>query len=118
MRVATLHQLNDLATRTAVKDAQLVILVDPHTGRQNVIGGAAFVEAARPSGDAEAGAWAVSISVEVESHELELAVAAVLAIRGAIDDAKAAEQLRPLAATILKYWNNGLDVPWSEMLLG
>jgi hypothetical protein len=109
----TLHDLNDPSARANVRDAPVVVFVNPHTGRAHVVAGAATVDAAERSG--AKGVYGVKISVEDECHELEIATAAVLAIRGHVDRADAVV-LRPLADTIGKYWTREMSVPWREML--
>jgi hypothetical protein len=108
----TVHDHNEAEARAVVSTAPVVLFVDPHTGYVRVIVGQALLD-----GDPTATVAAAQLSVETESEgpELELATAAVLAIRGAVDDASA-EQLRPLANVIQKYWNRGLRVPWTAML--
>jgi hypothetical protein len=111
--VITLHDLNNHDARAVVREAPVILFVNPHTGWKHVVSGGSIVEAAQRSGDERVPG--VQISVEDEGFERELATAAVLAIRGHVDDASA-ECLRSLSETILKYWSQDLPVPWTEML--
>lgn len=108
----TLHDLNTSPARESIRTAQVISFMNPHTGGSHIVVGRALVEA----GDPKTQVSSVTLSVESEGHELELATAAVLAIRGAVDDVDAGPGLRPLTETIRKYWDRGLDVPWTEML--
>jgi hypothetical protein len=110
--VLTLHDLDKPQIRAKVREAGMVLFVNPHTGGSQVVAGARLSRCAMPrsSGNPD-----ISISVETESVELQLATAAVLAIRGHLDDTDA-HALRPLAEAILQYWTHGLPVPWTQML--
>jgi len=120
-RVVTLHDLNKSEVRALARNADVILLVCPHTGSHRIVVGEALIAKIKASGEPQnVRLLQVSVegikSTEPDSGELELAIAGVLAIRGALDSADEERSVRSLAMVITDHWTHRQPVPWTDML--
>src|SRR5262249_34313826 len=109
--------------RATARNADVILLVSPHTGSHRFVVGEALIAKIKASGETQdVRLLQVSVegieSTEPESGESQLAIAGVLAIRGTLDSVDEERSARPLAMVIADHWKHRQPVPWTDMLTG